>query len=198
MRRSSTRERYAARSRASRRRDRRAFCAPACGHVPSAGATARIRRARGVGSRIPQLRTLAELAHGHCPGRGAREGARRASTRSSAAHRRSHAEGHAELRQGAGDYAHRNIGERRATARAGAPQHRGEGSCEHGQSVLGDGIRVSAETSRRIACDCTRVVMTHDANGNVLDGPDPWCHVFQSFMSLRNAITSWGEPRMDV
>jgi hypothetical protein len=44
-----------------------------------------------------------------------------------------------------------------------------EQSSERGQSVLGDGIRVSAETSRRIACDSTRVVMTHDAEGNVLD-----------------------------
>jgi hypothetical protein len=43
-----------------------------------------------------------------------------------------------------------------------------EGS-ESGQSVLGDGMRVSAETSRRLACDCTRVVMTHDAAGNTLD-----------------------------
>ena len=31
------------------------------------------------------------------------------------------------------------------------------------------GIRVSAETSRRIACDAGKVVMRHDAEGNVLD-----------------------------
>lgn len=37
------------------------------------------------------------------------------------------------------------------------------------RALLGDGIRVSAETSRRIACDATRVVMIHDAGGNVLD-----------------------------
>jgi hypothetical protein len=43
-----------------------------------------------------------------------------------------------------------------------------EGS-ETGQSVLGDGIRVPAETSRRIACDASRVIITHDANGAVLD-----------------------------
>jgi hypothetical protein len=38
-----------------------------------------------------------------------------------------------------------------------------------GHSVLGDGIGVSAETARRIACDSARVVMMHDARGNVLD-----------------------------
>ena len=37
---------------------------------------------------------------------------------------------------------------------------------EHpGQSVLEDGVRVSAETSRRLACDASRVVMRHDADG---------------------------------
>ncbi|MCI0437166.1 MAG: HNH endonuclease, partial [Gemmatimonadetes bacterium] len=40
---------------------------------------------------------------------------------------------------------------------------------EEAQCVLGDGVRVSAETSRRLACDCTRVVMVHDAAGNVLN-----------------------------
>jgi hypothetical protein len=35
-------------------------------------------------------------------------------------------------------------------------------------SVL-DGVRVSAETSRRLACDASRVVMTHDARGATLD-----------------------------
>lgn len=43
-----------------------------------------------------------------------------------------------------------------------------EGSAA-GQSVLGDGIHVSAETSRRIACDATVVVMKHDAAGRALD-----------------------------
>jgi hypothetical protein len=38
-----------------------------------------------------------------------------------------------------------------------------------GQSVLEDGDRVSAETSRRLACDASRVVMQHDAAGHVLD-----------------------------
>jgi hypothetical protein len=42
-------------------------------------------------------------------------------------------------------------------------------SAEAGQAVLGDGIRISAETARRIACDATRVMMTHDECGNVLD-----------------------------
>ena len=38
-----------------------------------------------------------------------------------------------------------------------------------GQSVLEDGIRVSAETSRRLACDAAQVVMTHAPDGSVLD-----------------------------
>ena len=40
---------------------------------------------------------------------------------------------------------------------------------DRGQSVLAGGCRVSAETSRRLACDGSRVVMTHDARGRVLD-----------------------------
>ena len=41
----------------------------------------------------------------------------------------------------------------------------------HGQAVLEDagGLRVSAETARRLACDAGRVVMTHGAAGQVLD-----------------------------
>src|SRR4029077_17394935 len=38
-----------------------------------------------------------------------------------------------------------------------------------GQSVLEDGPNSSAEESRRIACDATRVIMTHDADGRVLE-----------------------------
>ena len=38
-----------------------------------------------------------------------------------------------------------------------------------GQSVLEGGARVSAETSQRLACDASRVVMRHDADGNVLE-----------------------------
>jgi hypothetical protein len=38
-----------------------------------------------------------------------------------------------------------------------------------GQSVLEDGPRVSAETSHRLACDATRVVMKHDAEGNLVE-----------------------------
>jgi 5-methylcytosine-specific restriction endonuclease McrA len=38
-----------------------------------------------------------------------------------------------------------------------------------GQSVLEDGARVSAETSRRLACDASRVVMRHDAEGRVVE-----------------------------
>ena len=40
---------------------------------------------------------------------------------------------------------------------------------ETGQATLDDGIRVSAETSRRLACDATTVVMRHDHGGTVLD-----------------------------
>jgi 5-methylcytosine-specific restriction endonuclease McrA len=38
-----------------------------------------------------------------------------------------------------------------------------------GQSVLEDGARVSAETSQRLACDASRVVMRHDADGRLLE-----------------------------
>jgi hypothetical protein len=38
-----------------------------------------------------------------------------------------------------------------------------------GQSVLEEGVSVSAETSRRLACDASKVVMTHGADGAVLD-----------------------------
>ena len=38
-----------------------------------------------------------------------------------------------------------------------------------GQSVLEDGTHVPAETSRRLACDATRVVMRPDADGHVTE-----------------------------
>jgi 5-methylcytosine-specific restriction endonuclease McrA len=38
-----------------------------------------------------------------------------------------------------------------------------------GQSVLEDGARVSAETSQRLACDASRVVMRHDEAGHVVE-----------------------------
>jgi len=38
-----------------------------------------------------------------------------------------------------------------------------------GQSVLEDGVRVPAETSRRLACDASRVVMRHDEDGHLLE-----------------------------
>jgi len=38
-----------------------------------------------------------------------------------------------------------------------------------GQCALEDGIHVSAETSRRLACDATRVVMRHAGDGPALD-----------------------------
>jgi hypothetical protein len=40
---------------------------------------------------------------------------------------------------------------------------------DSGAALIGDGARVSAETSRRIACDCARVVMSHAPDGRVLD-----------------------------
>lgn len=39
----------------------------------------------------------------------------------------------------------------------------------HGQAVFAGGARVSAETSRRLACDAGRVLMTHDRSGNTLN-----------------------------
>jgi len=38
-----------------------------------------------------------------------------------------------------------------------------------GQSVLEDGARVPARTSRRLACDASRVVMRHDPEGRLLE-----------------------------
>ena len=38
-----------------------------------------------------------------------------------------------------------------------------------GQSVLEDGPRISAETSQRLACDASRVVMKHDEEGRVVE-----------------------------
>ena len=38
-----------------------------------------------------------------------------------------------------------------------------------GVSMLEDGTDVSAETSRRLACDAGKVVMKHDSEGNILD-----------------------------
>ena len=40
---------------------------------------------------------------------------------------------------------------------------------ESGSSWLADGTHVSAETSRRLACDSARVVMRHAGDGRVLD-----------------------------
>jgi 5-methylcytosine-specific restriction endonuclease McrA len=40
---------------------------------------------------------------------------------------------------------------------------------ERGQSVLEDGTRVSAETSRRLACEASRVLMRHDDDGRLLE-----------------------------
>ncbi len=40
---------------------------------------------------------------------------------------------------------------------------------EEGNSALEDGIRISAETSRRLACDASRVVMQHGRDGRVVE-----------------------------
>jgi len=40
---------------------------------------------------------------------------------------------------------------------------------ERGQSVLEGGAHVSAETSRRLACDASKVVMSHGRDGRILD-----------------------------
>jgi 5-methylcytosine-specific restriction endonuclease McrA len=38
-----------------------------------------------------------------------------------------------------------------------------------GQSVLGEGVHVSAETSQRLACDASRVVMRHEPDGRIVE-----------------------------
>jgi hypothetical protein len=38
-----------------------------------------------------------------------------------------------------------------------------------GQSVVEDGTRVSAETSQRLGCDASRLVMKHDADGHIFE-----------------------------
>ncbi|PYM17961.1 MAG: hypothetical protein DMD81_07185 [Candidatus Rokuibacteriota bacterium] len=40
---------------------------------------------------------------------------------------------------------------------------------QHGDCVMEEGTRVSAETGRRLACDASRVVMRHDAEGRVVE-----------------------------
>jgi len=40
---------------------------------------------------------------------------------------------------------------------------------EPGQSELEDGMRIAAETARRLACDASRVRVTHEARGSILD-----------------------------
>jgi 5-methylcytosine-specific restriction endonuclease McrA len=40
---------------------------------------------------------------------------------------------------------------------------------QSGQSVLEEGSHVSAETSRRLACDASRVMMRHDAEGRLIE-----------------------------
>ncbi|HUG01196.1 MAG TPA: DUF222 domain-containing protein [Longimicrobiales bacterium] len=52
------------------------------------------------------------------------------------------------------------------TSRVAAP---GQTGVDRGRSELADGTRVSAETSRRIACDCSLVRITHAWDGSILD-----------------------------
>jgi hypothetical protein len=42
-------------------------------------------------------------------------------------------------------------------------------AAQSGQSVLEDGLRVPAGTSQRLACDASRVVMRHDADGRATE-----------------------------
>ena len=44
-----------------------------------------------------------------------------------------------------------------------------EDADQPGQSVVEDGARVSAETSQRLGCDASRVVMQHDADGRIFE-----------------------------
>ncbi|HEY7254528.1 MAG TPA: DUF222 domain-containing protein [Methylomirabilota bacterium] len=44
-----------------------------------------------------------------------------------------------------------------------------EDPAQSGQTALEDGIRVSAETSQRLACDASRVVMRHDEDGRIVE-----------------------------
>ena len=44
-----------------------------------------------------------------------------------------------------------------------------EDADQPGQSVVEDGARVSAETSQRLGCDASRVVMEHDADGRIFE-----------------------------
>ena len=44
-----------------------------------------------------------------------------------------------------------------------------EDADQPGQSVVEDGARVSAETSQRLGCDASRVVMKHDADGRIFE-----------------------------
>jgi len=44
-----------------------------------------------------------------------------------------------------------------------------EDPAQPGQTALEGGIRISAETSRRLACDASRVVMRHDQDGQVVE-----------------------------
>jgi hypothetical protein len=44
-----------------------------------------------------------------------------------------------------------------------------EDPAHEGQTALEEGIRVSAETSRRLACDAGRVIMRHDEDGRIVE-----------------------------
>ena len=63
-------------------------------------------------------------------------------------------------------------------------------SDQPGQSVLEDGAHVSAETSRRLACDASRVVMRHDEDGRLLEDPEPGRERFPPPCAARSTIAT--------
>ena len=58
-----------------------------------------------------------------------------------------------------------------------------------GQSVFEEGARVSAETSQRFACDASRVVMEHDADGRFVD------IAAAGHKSTHDSASGYGGPR---
>ena len=64
-----------------------------------------------------------------------------------------------------------------------------------GQSVLEGGTRASAETSRRLACDATRVVMRRDEAGRIMEvGASPSAKRITSATGRTSTRTRPGRP----
>src|SRR5262245_7656625 len=62
-----------------------------------------------------------------------------------------------------------------------------------GQSVPEDGTYVSAETSRRLACDASRVVMRHDADGRLHPHDSPGATASDAPSGPRGSLPGlWG------